>query len=178
MSRGGLAFAALDFMVCLVLWMLMQLAPPPKPKSAVETFGTYAVTLTWPRKCDADEDLYLRQPDGQIVFFGRLNASNAHLEHDLIPGRGRYAGQANFERITLRGNMPGEYTVNVHTYDDNHCSRTRVRVQLWQLQGDDRLVTSRVLRMVGYGDEQTAFRFSLHAEGVYGLNRLPRSMVG
>lgn len=181
MGSRGLAFAALDFLVCVTLWMLMQLAPPPKPVSAVKTYGTYAVILTWPKSCNADLDLYLRQPDGAVVYYNHVNGTVAHLEHDDIPGAGLgYRDQGNFERVVLRGYEPGEYVANVHVYATYTCHMpVRATVELWRLSGEDGRVTGRELMMRRAGDEQTAFRFSIRRNGdTYGVNQLERSLVG
>lgn len=177
-SRHGLAFASLDFLVCVALWLLVQLAPPPKPSSAVHTYGLYAVTLVWPEKCNADLDLYVRQPSGEIVYFSHANGTAAHLEHDDLGTLGAYVDEDNFERIVLRAAEPGEYVANVHVYDQHSCRPpARARVELWRLRGDDERVFMVLLGMRGKGDEQTAFRFTLRGDTLAGVNRLPRHLV-
>lgn len=180
-SGKGLAFAAIDFLVCVTLWMLMQLAPPPTPKSAIKTYGLYAVTMQWPARCWADIDLYVREPDGTVVYFAHVNGHVSHLTHDDVPRNGGgYKGEPNYERNEIRAVEPGEFTVNGHVYDDAGCRPIGpVRFQLWKLAGSDTLVMSRTIMFRGFGDEQTAFRFSLRRDGsVFGENHLPRSLLG
>lgn len=138
------------------------------------------MTLTWPRKCGADLDLYVRQPDGEIVFFHHKSGSAVHLENDLIPSTGHgYRADLNGERAIVRAVMPGEFVVNVHDYQNTDCvTPIRARVELWRLRGEDARVTRRGLLIDGTGDEQTAFRFSLRPSGAwFGLSRLPRALV-
>lgn len=179
-SRHGLAFASLDFLVCVALWLLVQLAPPPKPASAIRTFGLYAVVLTWPQNCHADLDLYVRQPSGEIVYFSHANGTAAHLEHDDLGTLGAYHLEDNLERTVIRSAQPGEYVANVHVYDGHECRfPAHARVELWRLSGADERVFTVELRMRGKGDEQTAFRFSLGGDGsLGGVNRLPRRLIG
>lgn len=178
-SRSGLALAAIDLLGSLFLVALVQLAPPPKPASAVHTYGLYAVVLTWPKECNADLDLYLRQPSGEVVYFSHANGTAAHLEHDDLGTLGVYVDQDNFERVVIRAAEPGEYVANVHVYDQHNCRPPdRARVELWRLRGDDERVFTVLLGMRGKGDEQTAFRFTLHGDTLGGVNRLPRRLVG
>lgn len=179
--RSGLALAAIDLLGSLFLVALVMMAPPPNPASAIRTQGEYAVVLTWPKKCDADLDLYVRQPDGEVVYFNHMNGSTVHLEHDDIPANGLgYQGQGNYERAVLRGLDPGEYVVNVHSYSTYSCEPpVAATVELWRLRGMDERVNTQELAMGQAGDEQTAFRFSLRKDGTtYGVNRLPRKLVG
>jgi hypothetical protein len=176
--RSGLAFAALDFTCCVALWALVQVGQPPRPADALRTSGEYAVVLTWPTKCDADLDLYIRQPTGAIIYFKRLNGSVVHLEHDDIPALFGYL-HGNRERAILRVIQEGEYTVNVQVYQMGKCSPpVAARVELWKLRGRDRQVYAVSLSMSGAGNEKTAFRFSLRRNGdLFGINRLSRYMV-
>ena len=180
MSRNkGLAFAAIDLLGCLFLIALVQMGPPPKPKSAVQTYGQYAVTITWPAKCDADEDLAVRDPAGNLVWYASKELGGMHLENDDIPHESGYKGNPNFERVVIRVITPGEYVANVHTYNDYDCPSAAVTAELWRLTGDDSRVYRRRVMLVGYGAERTAFRFSLRGDGsIYGINLLPRRLVG
>jgi hypothetical protein len=164
----------------LFLVSLVMVEPPPKQLSAVQTYGLYAVTLTWPRSCDSDLDLYVREPDGKIVWYAGKDATVAHLEHDdLGLGGTGYAKGPNFERTVIRGVQPGEYTVTVHVYQQNECRPESALVELWRLEGADRRIVSQRLRLRGQGDERTAFRWSLRSNGdTYGVNRLPANLVG
>lgn len=154
------------------------MAPPPK-HTAVQTYGQYAVVMEWPAQCHADEDLAVRDPVGHIAYFAAKETGGMHLENDDIPRESGYGKAMNFERVVIRVISPGEYIAGVHTYNDYDCPTAPVTVQLWRLEGDDALVYQRRLVMRGYGDEKTAFRFSLRGNGtVYGINQLPRRLVG
>ena len=64
--RAYPAFAAIDFLSCLlvVFVTVSLLSRPPE----VKTFGTYAVVASWPPG-DGDVDLYVRDPDGNLLEF-------------------------------------------------------------------------------------------------------------
>ena len=179
-SRKGLALAAIDLLASLFLVALVQMGDPPKPQSAVKTYGLFAYTILWPANCEADEDAYVRDPVGHIVYFAAHENAGMHLENDDIPKSAGYAGaNPNFERVVVRQVVPGEYTFNVQTYNIYGCKSTTVRAQLWRLEGDDRLLYQRDVKMDGWGDEHTAFRAVLHEDGgVSGISLLQRKLVG
>ena len=177
--RSGLAFAAIDLLGSLFLIALVMMGEPPKPRSSVPTYGQYAVTIRWPAKCDADEDLAVRDPAGHLVYYVTKEVAGMHLENDDIPKGYGYADNPNFERVVIRVVSPGEYVAGVHTYDTYDCPSAAVTAQLWRLTGDDSLVYQRQVRMRGWSDERTMFRFSLRRDGsVYGINILPRRLIG
>ena len=177
--RSGLAFAAIDLLGSLFLIALVMMGDPPKPKTSVPTFGQYAVTITWPAKCDADEDLAVRDPTGHIAYFAAKEIAGMHLENDDIPRGYGYKNSRNFERVVIRVVSPGEYVAGVHTYNTWDCPSAAVTAQLWRLTGDDSLVYQRRVTMRGWSDEKTMFRFSLRQDGTaYGINLLPRRLVG
>lgn len=180
MARKGLALAAIDLLGALFLVALVMMGNPPKPSSAVKTYGLFAFTIQWPADCGADEDIYVRDPAGNVAFFNSKEVGGMHLENDDIPGSSGYTrGTRNFERIVVRSVQPGEYTLNVDTYAAHGCPHASVTAQLWRLEGDDTLVYTRRVRMRGDADERTAFRATLHADGgVSGVNTLPWDLVG
>ena len=158
---------------------IVELATFTRGHPAVQTYGKFAYTIEWPAKCNADEDAYVRDPEGHIVYFAAKENAGMHLESDDIPGHAGYAdGNPNFERVVVRIVVPGEYTFNIQTYNTYDCGHTTVRAQLWRLAGDDTLLYSRDVVMKGWGDEETAFRASLHEDGgVSGINLLQRSLI-
>jgi hypothetical protein len=172
------AFAAIDFLSCLLV-VFVAVALTSKPPQ-VKTYGAYAVVMTWPKGAN-DVDLYLRDPSGNICYFARLQVGQMQLEHDdLGKGSTNYgSGTENEERTVIRGTAPGQYVVGVHMYfRGDKGGQLPVRVELWDLQGDDRLLKTRVVHLTKTGDQRTPFRFTIGAGGrVTGFSELPADLL-
>lgn len=170
-----------DFLAALVLLLfaLMKLAVFTHQPSRIDTYGQYAVTVTWPAGRHDDVDTYVRDPSGAVAWYASPDAGEMHLEHDDLAAQGSgYQGQPNFERVVLRGYTPGEYVANVHLFRSRDGHPIPVTVELWRLRGNDQQLTSRTVTLTREGDERTAFRFTLTRSGaVTGLNRLPVSLL-
>ena len=174
----ALVWATVDTLSCLLLVVLAAINPPLDPaRAALETYGRYAVVLTWPAG-DNDVDTWYASPDGRRVWFNDSRSTVAHLEQDDLGTRSDTDPKAvNRERVVIRSILPGEHIVNVHAYGLSQPPVT-VKVELWRLQGADRRLYSVRIRLTTTGDERTAFRFSLDRSGVLqNLNRLPASLV-
>ncbi len=178
-SNAGLALCAIDFLVCVALWMLLTQGDTHRP--SIPTAGVAAVTTTWAAGSDDDVDVWLRDPAGRLCWFGARDSGLMHLEHDDLGASTseRNVAGPNHERIVLRGILAGEYVVNVHLYLQSDPGPIAVTVQLWSLAGSDRLLLSRIVTLRGQGDEQTAFRFSLSGDGrLLSRSELPATLVG
>lgn len=188
-SYVDLMFNSLFLFIVLFVLTVTQLKKQTTEvkKNALETDGLYAIVATWPEDAPDDVDLYVQDPSGKYVFYGMQMVELMHLEYDDRGDLGDQAmtssGEAKFdgnrERVVIRGGMPGEYVVNVHMYAKNAAAPTTVKVSLYRLRGDDTevLVKERVLK--ARGDEATAFRFTLAADGeMTGSNELPTTFVG
>ncbi|MEK7545931.1 MAG: hypothetical protein AAB554_02530 [Patescibacteria group bacterium] len=158
-----------------------------KQESSIETDGLYAIVATWPAEVNDDIDLYVQDPSGNIIFYASATAELMHLEYDdrgdvgdtAMTSSGEVRVDINRERAIIRGGMAGEYAVNVHMFAKRHASPTTVRVALYRLRGDDTEVLAKEVVLKLDGDEVTAFRFTLSAEGEKtGDNSLPVSLTG
>jgi hypothetical protein len=142
---------------------------------SVTTFGQYAVTMT-ARTID-DLDLFVRDPHGDVAWYGSLQSGPLSLEHDTIPGRTDPRATGEHELTVIREASPGEYTANVLFYKGS--ARARVTVDLWDLRGwGKRIVLSRTFVVHAQGDQATAFRWRLNgAGGLVGHNQLPADLL-
>jgi len=178
---GAFDIALLLMTIFMVAALLEVVATPRSP--AAPTVGYYAVVDQWaPGNLD-DVDLYVRDPEGRIAYFGSPDAGTMHLEQDDL-GAADECGldptclrEPNSERTIIRGITPGEYVVDVHLYEQNQPGPVRVRVQLWSLARGAPIV-DRVVTLSGVGDWRTAFRFTLSASGrVTNVNEYPVDIV-
>lgn len=160
--------------------------PEKKENASIETDGQYAIVATWPADANDDVDLYVKDPSGNLIFYGRTTAELMHLEYDdrgdlgdkAMTSSGEVRVAINQERAIIRGGMPGEYVVNVHMFAKRASAPTTVKISLYRLKGDDTeiLVKERVLK--ADDDEATAFRFTLGPDGEKtGDSELPDSLT-
>jgi hypothetical protein len=172
------AFAAIDFLSCLVV-VFVAVALTSRPPQ-VKTYGAYAVVITWP-KGDHDVDLFVRNPEGAISYFGKAQADQMQLEHDdLGTAATSYAhSNENQERTVLRSATPGQWTANVFLYSRSQGSAPiPVAATLWDIRSADRIVYRATRLLTRKGDERTAFRFTIgNAGNVSGISQLPLSLV-
>jgi hypothetical protein len=172
------AFAAIDFLSCLLV-VFVAVALTSRPPQ-VKTYGAYAVVMTWPKGND-DVDLFVRNPEGAISYFGKSQIDEMQLEHDdLGTTATAYAhSNENQERTVLRSATPGQWVTNVLLYSRAHGSGPiPVSVTLWDLRSEDRMVYRATRQLMRRRDERTAFRFTIDTGGnVSGTSQLPLSLV-
>jgi hypothetical protein len=164
-----------DFLVAVVQMQQAIVARASFKPPSVTTFGQYAVTMT--AKTSDDVDLYVRDPQGQIAWYGSLQAGALSLEHDTIPGVTDPRKDGVHELTVIRESVAGEYVANVQMYSGS--APARLTVELWDLRGlKKRVVYARTFRIAGQGTQATAFRWRLNAKGdLVGHNLLPADLL-
>jgi len=164
-----------------------MLINPSKNDNNVKSKADFLITVTWPDERDNDVDTYVQDPQGNLVAFMRREEGLMHLDRDDLGKRndvvqtplGPIEHQENKEIVTLRGHFPGEYIVNVHMYRRNSMElETEVYVQLDKINPVFKTVVLKKIILQDSGDEKTAFRFVLDANGeVTEINQLPISLT-
>jgi hypothetical protein len=111
--------------VKLLIFAIMAMATKVPKAAGVELNAEYLITAEWDLAHDCDVDLWVRDPLGNIVYFGQKESGSMHLDHDSrghLNDEERLADgsvvkpKAYIETATLRGVVPGEYTVNRHCH--------------------------------------------------------------
>ena len=174
--RYGVALVVVvDFLVAVVQMQQAVIERASFQKPAVTTYGQFAITLT--AKTTDDLDLYVRDPQGHIAWFQRLQAGGLSLEHDMIPGTSDPSTAGVHELTMVRESTPGEYVANVVDY--NGQAQAIATVQLWDLRGwSKHRLLSRRLSLHFSGEQRTAFRWRLNASGRFaGHNLLPADLL-
>ena len=176
--------ALLGFVVMFVLAFL--LINPIAKSGAIDPKAEFLITLTWPDGRREDVDLYVEDPAGRLVWFRSREAGLMHLDRDDLGERNdvievagrRVLNPLNQEIVSIRGILPGEYVVNLHLYRGDGDQPVPATVKIEKLNPKVELVFFGPLTLTEQGDEQTAARFSLGADGrVRDLNRLPKQLV-
>ena len=164
-----------DFLVAVVQMQQAIIERASFTKASVTTYGQYAVALT--SKTGDDLDLYVRDPAGDVAWYGSLQAGALSLEHDQIPGITDPVSAGVHELTLIRESKPGEYVANVDVYNGNKPAEATV--QLWDLRGiHKRMILSRTVRVRFPGQQVTAFRWRLDgAGGLAGHDTLPTNLL-
>jgi len=177
-----------DLLFCLSLGFAVLFAisifmanPITKKQSPIIKKAEVIIIMEWDRNSDNDMDLWVRDPNGNVVSFHNHAAGLMNLEKDdlgtsndtqLIDGK-LITIHLNREVITLRGIIPGEYTVNVHAYKKLDLGINEIDVEVIGLN-PYKIFSKRTVEILRHGEEVTLIRFTLDKEGnVTGTNTLP-----
>ncbi len=163
--------ALLGFAV--MVFIAFALIRPDAKAGTVDLKADIVVTASWPDGNPDDIDLYVEDPEGNVVWYYVKEAGLIHLDRD---DRGNYRDSIdvngrkvesplNQESVVIRGMIPGEYVVDVFRYTATTGEPIPVSVKVEKLNPK--------LTVVHYGqvildrklDEKTAVRFTLNAEG-------------
>ena len=176
--------ALLGFVVMFVLAFL--LINPIARTGAVDPKAEFLITLTWPDGRPEDVDLYVADPADNLVWFRQREAGLMHLDRDDLGQRNdvvemagrRIANPLNQEVVAIRGIVPGEFVVNVHLYRANGGDTVPATVKVEKLNPSVEVVFYGTVVLVAQGDERTAVRFAVGADGrVRDVNQLAKRIV-
>lgn len=164
-----------DFLVALVQMQQAIIERASFRPPSVTTYGQYAVTASWQGADDVDQ--YVRDPNGEIAWYGSLQAGPMSLEHDTIPDvTDPVTPRGAHELTVIRESTAGEYVANVQLY--RGTAPVEVTVELWTLRGHDHVLLTRRVLLHQQGDQQTVFRWRLNAAGDFvGHNTLPADLL-
>lgn len=176
--------ALLGFVVMFVLAFL--LINPIARTGAVDPKAEFLITLTWPDGRPEDIDLYVEDPAANLVWFRQREAGLMHLDRDDLGQRNdfievagrRIVNPLNQEVVSIRGIVPGEFVVNVHLYRGHDSSDIPATVKIEKLNPKVDVVFYGSVRLREQGDERTAVRFAIGADGrVRDVNQLAKRIV-
>ena len=95
----------------------------------------------------------------------------------IVNGK-KIASPIREEIVTIRGIVPGEYTVNVSHFNATTGQPVPATVKVQKLNPTAQVVFDDKVFVDHTGDEKTAVRFSIDAEGkVTDVNRRPKSLM-
>lgn len=173
---------ALVGIVALVIILLLHINPRVEAHADAVPPGNVIVEATWPSELDVDVDLWVRAPGDVPVGYSNKGGRVFNLLRDDL-GQVNDPTAVNMETSYSRGIPPGEYTVNVHLYRNRTATlpvEVQVVVRVKRSQTADMVnLIARPVKLMHVGDEITAFRFSLKADGSLeagSINTLPRHL--
>jgi len=165
--------------VFLFILTTLLIAPITKQSEGIKKNADYIITMEWPENVDCDVDMWVRDPQNNIVSFKMPEYGLMYYERDDmgqrrsifdVDGKKTVIDPDNKEYVTLRGTFPGEYVVNVHVYSCKAANEEKglainypinlpVVVELMKINPSIVSVKKVVLTMTQVWQEQTAFRF-------------------
>lgn len=167
-----LLFNVLLGFVFMFIMALLLLNPPAKT-GIINPKAEYIISVNWEDLRPDDVDTWVQSPTGQLLWFRNPEVGLMHLDRDdrgtqddslFIDGR-EIVNPLNQEVITLRGTVPGEYTVNIHYYQSKSMRPLDVQVRVDRVNPVLKVVYYNTVRLEHLGDERTAVRFTVAADG-------------
>ena len=158
----------------------------PEDTGRIESKAEILITVRWADRHPDDVDTLVEGPEGSLVWYHNRDSGLMHLDRDdrgLFADRIELDGREisnpiNQETVTVRALQPGEYVVNLLHYQSNYPDPLPVTVKVEKLNPTVSLIYYGTRELRGVGDEQTAVRFTLDADGnVVGTNELPKTLL-
>jgi len=173
------------FVFCFIV-ALLAMNPRALKAGDIPSKAEYIVNVGWPDRNPNDIDTWVQDPGGNLVWFRQREAGLMYLDRDdrgdandaiVVDGR-RIQSPFRQEVVTIRGIVPGEFTVNVQYYQSRDAQPVDVTVSIIKVNPRAEVVFHGQLRLARQGDEATAARFTLLPDGrVVNVNTLPKSLV-
>ena len=178
-------FKALQVVAFLFFIALLAMNPEAK-EGKIESKAEFIITMTWPDDHPDDIDLYAEDPLGNIVWYHVREGGFLVLDRDdrgsanntiTVDGK-KITSPFRQETITLRGIVPGEYTINVHYFLATKGGPVPVIVKTEKVNPVLEVVSYDPITLDRMGEEKTAVRFKLAANGnVLDVNHRPKSLI-
>lgn len=181
-----LLFNALLTFTFLFLISLLLINPPAK-SGIINPKAEFLITVSWEDGNANDIDTWVQGPQNTRVWFKQTQNGLMHLDRDdrgLTNDTQQVDGQEvvnplNQEVVTIRGRPPGEFIVNVHYYKSIDQLEVPVTIYVAEVNPTLKVLHYATLNLKQEGEEKTAVRFTLNAQGkVENINTLQTSLVG
>ncbi len=142
--------------------------------------------MDWPDNHPDDLDLFVQDPAGNIAWYRHREAGFMVLDRDdrggandfIVVNGKKIVSPIREEIVTIRGIVPGEYTVNVSHFQATTGQPVPATVKVQKLNPTAQVVFDDKVFVDHTGDEKTAVRFTIDSEGkVTDVNRRPKSLM-
>ena len=165
-------FKALQVVAFLFFLALLAITPDSKD-GKIDSKAEFLITMDWPDNHPDDLDLFVQDPAGNIAWYRHREAGFMVLDRDdrggandfIVVNGKKIASPIREEIITIRGIVPGEYTVNVDHFQATTNQPVPVAVKVQKLNPVAQVIHDNVLSVDHTGDEKTAVRFTLDEAG-------------
>lgn len=173
------------FVFCFIV-ALLAMNPKALKAGDIPSKAEYIVNVSWPDHNPNDIDTWVQDPGGNLVWFRQREAGLMYLDRDdrgdandaIVVNGQRIATPFRQEVVTVRGVVPGEYTVNAQYYQSRNGQPVDVTVTVIKVNPRADVVFYGQVKLARQGDEATAVRFTLLPDGqVVNVNTLPKTLV-
>jgi len=175
--KGPVKIAYIDVLQCLlvVIFVAFIFSEPKKPESKANVIDPSQVLaeLVWTDNSNDDVDLWIENPNGEIVYFGTreiggmtLDTDNLGINNAVFDPKTNELVQftARREVASVRKAIAGTYTVNVMLYEDRTGLPEKVKVHVMKLNPFKNIIDKEVT-LNFKGEEATIVTFELDSEG-------------
>jgi hypothetical protein len=178
-------FKALQVISFLFFLALLAISPDAKD-GKVDPRAEFIITMDWPDNHPDDLDLFVQDPAGNIAWYRHREAGFMVLERDdrggpndfIIVNGTKILSPIREEIVVIRGIVSGEYTVNVSHFAATTGRPVPVTVKVQKLNPVAEVIHENTLTVDHTGDEKSAVRFALDAEGkVIDVNYREKSLM-
>ncbi len=163
-----------------------SLMADPTEGGNVESKAEILITVRWADRHPDDVDTLVEDPRGNMVWYHNRDTGLMHLDRDdrglfqdrVVLDGIEVSNPINQETVTVRALQSGEYVVNLLHYQANYDEPLPVSVKVEKLNPSVSLVFYGTFELTGVGDEQTAVRFTIDADGnVADINTLTKRLL-
>ena len=178
-------FKALQVVAFLFFIALLAISPEEKA-GKVDLKAEFLITMDWPDNHPDDLDLFVQDPAGNIAWYRHREAGFLVLDRDdrggandfIVVNDRKISSPIREEIVSIRGIVPGEYTVNVSHFLATTGQPVPATVKVQKLNPTAQVVFDDQVLVDHTGDEKTAVRFTIDAEGkVTDVNRRQKSLM-
>src|SRR5258708_39131166 len=182
---GVMLFKALQVIAFLFFIALLAVSPDSK-EGKIDSKAEFIITMDWPDNHPDDLDMFVQDPAGNIAWYRRREAGFLVLDRDdrggandfIIVNGQKIASPIREEIVTVRGIIPGEYTINVSHFQATTGQPVAATVKVQKLNPTAQVVFDDKVTVDHTGEELTALRFSIYGEGkVVDVHRRPKSLL-
>ncbi|MEE2778433.1 MAG: hypothetical protein VYE73_16905 [Acidobacteriota bacterium] len=176
--------ALLGFVFMFVV--AFALMSDPDRSGDIDTNAQMLITVRWPDEHPDDVDAVVEDPRGALVWYHNQETEVMHLDRDdrgtffdtfVVDGR-EISNPINQETVSIRTVLPGEYVVNLLHYKANTAEPVEVTLKIERLNPRVEVVYYGDHQLSGTGEEITAVRFVVNAEGtVTSLSHVPKDLL-
>lgn len=168
------------FIVAFLNMALEKNEPSPQLKAE------FLITMTWNHEFNDDIDLWVEDPNGELVWYSSKSNGWMHLDRDdlghstdtIQTPTGPITLNQNIEIVTIRKAIKGEYIINVHAFSKRQPNPTIVNIKIEKLNPYSITYVKDII-LTYSGQEETALRMKLNENSdVIDINFLPKRFVG
>lgn len=145
----------------------------------------YIITVDWQDDLPDDVDIWVQDPNGEIVSYLKKDAGWLHLDRDdqgiindvVVINNKEVIYPINREVVTLRGIIPGEYIVNLYLYEHKSKEPVEAKIIIEKVNPSLKLVYFNNAVLETKDTELTIARFNLDAKGDFTVGSLQKEIL-